>query len=149
YRWRRQWDHGFLQTTASEGKRTCPNLKDRHVPGKEKMMNQMLNRNTLVRTVTSSMDCHIEQMLGGGGQGEVYRCQVAGKAMAVKWYFPHYLLQDSRLRERLETAIASGPPSDCFLWPTELVVATGATEFGYIMPLREERFKNILDMMTG
>ena len=44
----------------------------------------------------------VDQFLGGGGQGEVYRVALQSQPLAVKWFYPHYLRQDPRLRERLE-----------------------------------------------
>jgi DNA-binding helix-hairpin-helix protein with protein kinase domain len=67
--------------------------------------------------------------------------------VAVKWYFPDYLGRDTRLRERIEKAVQIGAPSDRFLWPLEVVSALDDTGFGYIMPLREARFKGIVDRM--
>ena len=101
----------------------------------------------VVWTESSDLPCEVEQYLGGGGQGEVYRARIGGKAVALKWYFPHYLTQDQRLRERLLMAISGGPPSDRFLWPFALAFSPDTPAFGYVMPLREERFKGIVDLM--
>src|SRR5207244_925684 len=51
-------------------------------------------------------------------------------------------------RSSLETLIRKGPPNEKFLWPIELTSAQGVPGFGYIMLLREERFKSIVDLMT-
>jgi DNA-binding helix-hairpin-helix protein with protein kinase domain len=110
-------------------------------------MNELLKPGQTVRTESSGLTCTVEQFLGGGGQGEVYQANLDAERVALKWYFPHYLQQDSRLRERLEMAVSSGPPSDRFLWPMELVSGQDVPGFGYVMPLREPRFKGILDMM--
>ena len=110
-------------------------------------MNQLLTTRSTVRAVASGLPCKVEQYLGGGGQGEVYRASLSGQPVALKWYFPNYLQQDARLRERLETAIELGAPSDRFLWPAEIATATDTAGFGYVMPLREARFRGIVDMM--
>lgn len=109
-------------------------------------MNQILMPGQVVFTA-SSKSCQVERFLGGGGQGEVYEATVDGQPIALKWYFPHYLKYDDRLQERLEMAIKLGAPSDRFLWPQELASAQDASGFGYLMPLREERFVGIVDLM--
>jgi DNA-binding helix-hairpin-helix protein with protein kinase domain len=93
------------------------------------------------------MPCEVEQFLGGGGQGEVYRAVLGGKPVALKWYFPAYLQTTPGQRAALETLIKKGAPSNKFLWPMELTLEEGVEGFGYIMPLREPRYKGIVDLM--
>ena len=50
-------------------------------------MNQLLKIKQKVKTETSGMTYEVEQFLGGGGQGEVYRAAMSGKPIALKWYF--------------------------------------------------------------
>src|SRR4051794_914758 len=97
-----------------------------------------------VQTATQAV-CLVEEFLGGGGQGEEYRATLAGKPVALKWYYAASATADQR--KALETLIKRGAPSDRFLWPSELASATGTPGFGYIMPLREPRFKGIVDLM--
>ncbi|GIV78133.1 MAG: hypothetical protein KatS3mg050_2527 [Litorilinea sp.] len=111
-------------------------------------MNQLLTLGTTLQSQSPGPAIAVERFLGSGGQGEVYAVSVHGQPMALKWFFPHYLRQDPRLRERLERAVQSGPPSDRFLWPLELVEADGVPGFGYLMPLREERFRGMVDLVT-
>jgi eukaryotic-like serine/threonine-protein kinase len=112
-------------------------------------MNQTLQIGQTVRTQTTGLACTVEQFLGGGAQGEVYRATLAGQPVALKWYFPQYLQQDQGLRRRLEQIVRFGPPSDRFLWPLDLTVRVGDDEqFGYIMPLREARFRGMADLVT-
>ncbi len=110
-------------------------------------MNQILQIGQTVRT-DSGFDCSVEQFLGGGGQGEVYRAGLSGGQVALKWYFPHYLESDPSQELRLRKAIDKGSPSDRFLWPTELVYSNDTRGFGYIMELREPRFRGIADLMS-
>jgi DNA-binding helix-hairpin-helix protein with protein kinase domain len=108
-------------------------------------MNQLLRVGQKVQTESSSLPCEVDQFLGSGGQGEVYRAILAGKAMALKWYFPHAATPGQR--SALETLVKKGTPNDRFLWPQELTSASGVSGFGYLMPLRERRFKSLLDLM--
>lgn len=119
----------------------------RHRHEVSKRMDQLLKPNQTVYTEASGMPCQVEQFLGGGTQGEVYRASLGSSAVAVKWFFPDYLKADSGLRERLESAIKYGPPNETFLWPMELASAQGVPSFGYVMALRESRFSGIGDML--
>ena len=107
-------------------------------------MNQILESGQIVHT-ESGVSCEVGQFLGGGGQGEVYKADVGGKTVALKWYFPAQATP--KQREGLETLIKKGPPNDKFLWPLELTSSPDVPGFGYIMPLRGPRFKGIVDLM--
>ncbi|MBK5966070.1 serine/threonine protein kinase [Thiocystis minor] len=107
-------------------------------------MHQLLQLRSTVQTL-SGHPCTVETFLGGGGQGEVYRALLDGKPLALKWYFAEQATLAQR--QSLETLIRKGPPSAQFLWPMELAAAPDVPGFGYIMPLREARFKGIVDLM--
>ncbi|MCL4862282.1 MAG: hypothetical protein KJZ93_22900 [Caldilineaceae bacterium] len=112
-------------------------------------MNQLLQLGETVQTHATALPCTVEHFLGGGAQGEVYRARLGDQPVAVKWYFPHYLQQDPQLRQRLNRIIQAGAPGDRFLWPFDLAEsARDATSFGYVMPLREERFCGMIDLVT-
>jgi DNA-binding helix-hairpin-helix protein with protein kinase domain len=107
-------------------------------------MNQILKSGQIVHTETG-VPCEVGQFLGGGGQGEVYKADVSGKTVALKWYFPAQATPEQR--DGLDALIKKGPPNDKFLWPLELTSSPDVPGFGYIMPLREPRFKGIVDLM--
>ena len=107
-------------------------------------MHQLLQLRSTVQTA-SGHPCTVETFLGGGGQGEVYRAQLGSKPVALKWYFPEQATPAQQ--QSLDTLIRKGPPSPHFLWPMELAAASGVPGFGYIMPLREPRYKGIVDLM--
>ncbi len=108
-------------------------------------MNQILKTGQTVRTASSHLVCIVEQFIGGGGQGEVYRAKIGSDAVALKWYFPGSATRDQYAA--LENLIRTGPPNDKFLWPMELTAAPDTEGFGYVMPLREPNFKGIVDIM--
>src|ERR1700730_7171790 len=91
----------------------------------------------------------VDGLLGGGGQGQVFRVKFDGGLFALKWYHPTYLPNDPTLRERLEKSIEAGPPNNQFWWPFELVIAPREPTFGYIMPLRERGFESLVDYEGG
>jgi DNA-binding helix-hairpin-helix protein with protein kinase domain len=109
------------------------------------MSTDMLRQEQILQTV-SGTSCVVKELLGRGGQGEVYRVTLAGDlSMALKWYYPHTATQDQW--QALETLISKGSPSEKFLWPLDLVRADRGSQFGYLMPLRPERFKSVVDLM--
>ena len=108
-------------------------------------MDQILKPGQTVQCLPSGMNCTIETLLGAGGQGEVYKAQLGGESVAVKWFFPHMATPEQRAS--MELLIRKGAPSEHFLYPMEITVADGVPGFGYIMPLRPPRFKNIVDLM--
>lgn len=98
----------------------------------------------------SGKTCTVEHLLGSGSQGEVYRARLSGRKdpVALKWY---YLENIPGTKEdqyfNLEKLIKAGSPDERFLWPLDLCTAPDVPGFGYIMPLREPRFKSINDWM--
>jgi eukaryotic-like serine/threonine-protein kinase len=94
---------------------------------------------------TASGPCTIDAFLGGGGQGEVYRVRLDGRPLALKWYFPEQATDAQR--RAIETLIHKGPPGPGFLWPLALQDSAAAAGFGYLMELREPRFRGIVDLM--
>jgi DNA-binding helix-hairpin-helix protein with protein kinase domain len=108
-------------------------------------MNQILKAGQAVQTVRTDLPCTVEKFLGGGGQGEVHQANLSGKPVALKWYFPTSATPEQWAA--LETLVEKGPPNEKFLWPMELASAQGVSGFGYIMPLREPRYKGIVDLM--
>jgi eukaryotic-like serine/threonine-protein kinase len=93
----------------------------------------------------SGVSCEVELLLGVGGQGEVYRVKVSNQLMALKWYFAHSATPVQR--QALAELVKRGAPNNKFLWPLELVETSGVVEFGYVMPIREPRYKGIIDLM--
>jgi serine/threonine protein kinase len=91
------------------------------------------------------MTCTVVELLGSGGQGEVYKVSLANKPMALKWYFPAYAKPEQK--QALDLLIRKGSPNDKFLWPLDLIYSEEKNELGYLMLLREERYKDFVDLM--
>ncbi|MFQ5615560.1 MAG: serine/threonine protein kinase [Anaerolineales bacterium] len=108
-------------------------------------MNQILKPKQTVHLESSGALCKVEKFLGGGGQGEVYRADLKGKAVALKWYFPAQATPAQR--QALQILVKKGPPNDRFLWPSDMASEKDVPGFGYVMPLREPRYKSIIDLM--
>ena len=93
--------------------------------------------------------CVIVDLLGEGGQAEVFRARVGDQEYALKWYRKEYLAADHRLWERLKTSIAAGSPTDRFLWPFDLVSLPHTQEYGgYLMPIRPPEFVSVADITS-
>jgi DNA-binding helix-hairpin-helix protein with protein kinase domain len=105
----------------------------------------ILKPNQNVIAESSRTACTIEHFLGGGGQGEVFRANLSGHPVALKWYYPSQAT--SPQRTALELLVKKGPPNDRFLWPMDMASADGVPGFGYIMPLRDPGYRGIVDMM--
>ena len=90
----------------------------------------------------------VRRSIGGGGQGEVYEAERDGVPMALKWYFQN--IATPQQRTILESLVAMGPPDHRFLWPIEIVTKeAGGGGYGYAMPLREKRFRGIVELLKG
>jgi len=90
--------------------------------------------------------CEIKELIGSGGQGQVYHTSINGQDCALKWYFPPSATDAQRTA--IERLIQKGPPNDRFLWPLDTAVCQGHTSFGYLMPLREPRYRGMAELMS-
>ena len=90
--------------------------------------------------------CEIKELIGSGGQGQVYHTSVHGQDCALKWYFPHSATDAQR--SAIERLIHKGPPNDRFLWPLDIAVCQGLPSFGYLMPLRDPRYRGMAELMS-
>jgi eukaryotic-like serine/threonine-protein kinase len=108
-------------------------------------MLQILQSGQIVRTQSTSLDCEVGPLLGGGGQGEVYRATLSGKPIALKWYLPR--AATDLQRTSIESLIKKGAPNTRFLWPIDLVTSAFHPGYGYIMPLRDPNYRSLVDLM--
>lgn len=94
-----------------------------------------LSKNSIVSLVGGGTATIVKE-LGRGGQGIVYLVEVCGEKKALKWYLN---APDDKFYRNLEHNIASGAPSDAFLWPEYLTEKQQGT-YGYIMKLRPQNY---------
>jgi serine/threonine protein kinase len=85
--------------------------------------------------------CNVEKELGSGTQGKVYSLISSdNSSLALKWYFPSMATNEQY--NILESLIQKESPSNRFLWPLALVKTPKKEGFGYIMSMKDSRFKS-------
>lgn len=94
-----------------------------------------LTKNSTISLIGGGSATIIKE-LGRGGQGIVYLVDVSGEKKALKWYLN---APDDLFYHNLERNIASGAPSDAFLWP-EFLTEKQCGSYGYIMKLRPQNY---------
>jgi eukaryotic-like serine/threonine-protein kinase len=113
-------------------------------------MDWLLKRGQMLVARGMHSACIIQDLLGEGGQAEVYRARIGDRDYALKWYRQEYLNADRRLWERLKTSINTGSPTDRFLWPFDLVSLPNTQEYGgYLMPIRPQEFIPVVEVTWG
>lgn len=87
----------------------------------------------------------VAEELGRGGQGIVYRVDLHGIPMALKWY---HMPQRQEFVDNIRNLVAAGPPEpNTFLWP-KYSTKIYQRHFGYVMDLRPDgyyEFKQFLN----
>ncbi len=93
----------------------------------------------------------IGDRLGRGGQGTVFRTELHGRPLAVKWYRPSADRSfDLRIQASLAKLVDGGRPRNhAFIWPVDLISSPGRDGFGYVMPMMESRFITCFEMLSG
>jgi serine/threonine protein kinase len=99
-----------------------------------------LKKGTTLQTTTAK-NVKIQQKIGEGGQGVVYKVSYNGKPKALKWYKGNAIKSPEKFYENLENNIRKGAPTDSFLWPEDITEKSGG-DFGYIMDLRPAEYKD-------
>jgi len=90
----------------------------------------------------------VDQKLGEGGQGAVYRVDYDGKQKALKWYTGKRIKSPRKFYANLENNIKKGKPTNAFLWPEDITEHDGEA-FGYIMDLRPVEYKDFSRFLLG
>lgn len=94
---------------------------------------------------SDGVDIEVKDLLGEGGQGEVYLVEMEGKKYALKAYKE---MESSDFRYNLKNNIAKGAPSGEFLWPKKLLDFEDGM-LGYIMDLRPSNYVSFVSYLTG
>lgn len=87
----------------------------------------------------------VEDLLGEGGQGEVYLVSDGANRYALKIYKEK---QSSDFKWNLKNNIDKGSPSGEFLWPKKLLECPDG-RIGYLMDLRPKNYVSFVSYLTG
>jgi serine/threonine protein kinase len=86
----------------------------------------------------------ILELLGVGGQGEVYLAECEGHQYALKVYIDY---PSADFCYNLKKNIERGSPSNSFLWPREIIQTQDF--IGYLMDLRPKNYVSFVSYLTG
>ncbi len=101
-----------------------------------------LKKNQVI--TSAGRDYRIIDLLGAGGQGEVYLAESGGEKYALKVYID---MPSADFRYNLKNNIEKGNPSKSFLWPK--VTISDGDLFGYVMDLRPKNYVSFVSYLTG
>ncbi len=87
----------------------------------------------------------ILDVLGEGGQGEVYLVDVLNQKLAFKYYKE---IPSADFKYNLKNNIIKGAPSNNFLWPKEYIEFSNGT-CGYLMDIRPSNYVSFISYLTG
>lgn len=100
-----------------------------------------LKPNSTIRTVNGK-EIAVQDVLGEGGQGIVYKVLYDGAERALKWYSKGVGDNTERFYENIKRNIEKGSPAPTFLWPLALTEILDGKCFGYVMELRPAGYKD-------
>jgi eukaryotic-like serine/threonine-protein kinase len=108
-----------------------------------------LQAGDVVRLRSAGETVRVSKRLAQGGQGTVYLAEMNGQEFALKWYSPE---ANPRMRAWLAAHMAwlvqhGKPDHDAFMWPIDIAEREGSTEFGYLMPLMDARFRSFARLL--
>ncbi|MBF0584392.1 MAG: protein kinase [Magnetococcales bacterium] len=96
------------------------------------------------QTLVSSerkLTIQVQEKLGEGGQGEVFRAVEANRTYALKWYNPSQATPDQKraIAALVKHGRPRGEAGSRFLWPIDLVEDPLSGRFGYLMQLMDTK----------
>ena len=89
----------------------------------------------------------VQELLGGGSQGDVYAVTYNGDRKALKWYRNDAFLDRESFMRNLQRNATNGSPSGDFLWPLDVTEVQEDGCFGYVMDLRPQEFVQADDVL--
>lgn len=90
----------------------------------------------------------VNEKLGEGGQGVVYKVSYQGKLYALKWYHKGVFKNPKAFYENLKNNVSKGAPTKHFIWPLFLTTVANDT-FGYVMELRPNGYHEFSEFLLA
>ena len=89
-------------------------------------------------------------LIGGGGQGKVYKVSYNGKTYVVKMYHPRIcaLSNNKKFKKNLKINVDRGPVSDRHIWPLKLTKTYDDGSYGYLMNLIPGDYESFSKFIT-
>lgn len=111
-------------------------------------MGERLAAGTRIQTLLRE-EIIIGELLGGGGQGDVYTVTYKGQKKALKWYKPNGMGQNKdAFYKNINDNVLRRSPSPEFVWPIDVTEWVDGA-FGYVMDLVPEEYKEISAYMVA
>ena len=102
-----------------------------------------LNKNDTF--TTDGVTYTVKDLLGEGGQGEVYLVNDGSNSYAFKYYKE---TPETDFKYNLKNNIKKGPPASTFLWPKKYVEFDDGS-CGYLMDIRPSDYVSFVSYLTG
>jgi len=89
----------------------------------------------------------VQEMIGWGGQGYVYKILYNDEPKALKWFNASKQSQSETFRENLRNNILKGSPDSRFIWPVDITEKC-YDSYGYVMDLKPEGYYDLTKFLT-
>lgn len=87
----------------------------------------------------------IKELIGAGGQGEVYAVELNSKKYAFKYYYPESC--SNVFKSNIKSLVDNPVESKSFAWP--LYFVDNGSSFGYVMDFKSKELCSINDWIAG
>ncbi|MBN2003410.1 MAG: protein kinase [Anaerolineae bacterium] len=87
----------------------------------------------------------VDQFVSTEGQLSSHCAEIGGQEVTLRWFFQTEATPENRAV--LEALLNQGPPAPGFLWPAKMIESADVPGFGYVMAVRDSRFKSLDELV--